>query len=257
MRANKVKQLWREGKPVATGWCGTPDPYITEMMARAGFDALILDMQHGMAIGPDRAAVWLQIVGQTDTVPIVRIPWNEPAWAQWALDAGAMGIIVPMVNSVEDARKAIGACRYPPLGYRSNGPNRAALVHGADYFARANEEIICLPMMETEEGINAIEEIAAIPGCDGFFIGPTDLAISMGLAPEIDHKDERHVALVQRVADVSRAHGLHSGIFVGSVEEAGRRFRQGFNLNPVGVDAFLLPAALKQALADFRQAVGG
>src|SRR5512140_2650183 len=118
--------MWKEGQPVSVGWCSTVDPYATEAMLRAGFDALLLDTQHGMGIGPERAITWLQMVGQGDSVPFVRIPWNEPTWAQWMLDAGAMGIIVPMVNNVADAQKAIGACRYPPLGYRSYAPNRAA-----------------------------------------------------------------------------------------------------------------------------------
>jgi 4-hydroxy-2-oxoheptanedioate aldolase len=252
VRPNKVKELWRAGKPVALGWCQTPDPYTTEVMLRAGFDALVLDMQHGMGIGPDRAVVWLQIVGQADITPIIRIPWNEPTFAQWVLDAGAMGIIVPLVNSVEDAKKAIGACRYPPVGYRSNGPNRIRYAT-TDYFAHANDEVLCLLMMETLEGIGAIEQIAKLPGCDGFYIGPTDLAVSMGLPPIMDCQDHQHVAAVQRVIDVAKAHGLNAGIHVTGAEEGLRRWKQGFNLNPIGVDMLVLNAGLKRALADFRE----
>lgn len=146
MAINKVKQMWSAGKPVAAGWCSSPDPLMPEVMLRAGFDALILDMQHGMAIGPDRAAIWLQIVGQSDATPIARVPWNEPMSVQWILDAGALGVIVPMINSVEEAKKAIGAVRYPPLAYRSYGPTRARLQYGPDYFATANDEVICLLM---------------------------------------------------------------------------------------------------------------
>jgi 4-hydroxy-2-oxoheptanedioate aldolase len=253
MRPNRVKELWKSGKPVLTGWCSTPDPFTTEVMVRAGFDALILDMQHGMTIGPDRAGVWLQIVGQSDTTPIVRVPWNEPAFIQWVLDAGAMGVIVPMVNSVEDARKAIGACRYPPVGYRSNGPNRTRLCNGSDYFLRANEEVICLVMMETVEGIESIEEIAKLPGVDGYYIGPTDLAVSMGLMPEFDVKDPRHVAAVQKVVDVARAHGQQAGIHVASVEEGIRRYRQGFNLMPICSDIWLLTAGLQKNIQEFKE----
>jgi len=253
VKANRVKELWRAGKPVATGWCSTPDPMTTEVMARAGFDALILDMQHGMTIGPDRAAIWLQIVGQTDVVPIVRIPWNEPTFAQWVLDAGALGVIIPMVNSVADARKAIGACRYPPLGYRSNGPNRARFHHGTDYFSRANDEVICLAMIETAEAVEALEEIAKVPGCDGYYIGPTDLAISMGLPPQLDHKAPAHVAAVQRVIDVARAHGQFAGIHVTGPEEGLRRWQQGFNLNPIGADIALLSASVARTVSEFRQ----
>ena len=253
MRPNRTKELWRAGKPVLTGWCSTPDPYTTEVMVRAGFDALILDMQHGMAIGPDRAAIWLQIVGQSDTTPIVRVPWNEPAYIQWALDAGAMGVIIPMVNNVEEAKKAIGACRYPPVGYRSNGANRARLYNGNDYFNHANDEVIWLVMMETVEGIESIEEIAKLPGVDGYYIGPTDLAISMDLPPAFDVKDSRHVAAVQRVVDVAKAHGQTAGIHVGSVEEGFRRFKQGFNLMPICNDIALLAAGLQKNIQEFKE----
>ena len=252
MRPNRVKALWRAGKPVLTGWCSTPDPYTTEVMVRAGFDALILDMQHGMGIGPDRAATWLQIVGQSDTTPIVRVPWNDPAYIQWVLDAGAMGVIVPMVNNVEEAKKAIGACRYPPVGYRSNGANRTRLYNGDDYFAHANEEVICLVMMETVEGIENIEEIAKLPGVDGYYIGPTDLAVSMGLMPAFDVKDPRHVAAVQKVVDVAKAHGQSAGIHVGTVQEGLRRYQQGFNLMPICIDIWLLTAGLQKNIQEFK-----
>lgn len=257
MRPNKVKELWRAGKPVLTGWCGSADPFTGEVMARAGFDAIILDMQHGMAIGPERAAAWLQVVGQTDATPIVRIPWNEPAFAQWVLDAGAMGIIFPMVNSVEDARKAIGACRYPPVGYRSNGPNRARYLHGTDYFSRANDEVLCILMMETVEGIDAQEEIARLPGVDGYYLGPTDLAVSMGMQPSLDVKDPRHVDLVQRVIGVAKAHGQNAGIHVTGPEEGLRRLKQGYNLNPVCNDIWLLAAGISKNISDFKAGLEG
>src|SRR4051812_42447975 len=122
MRANAIKALWKQNKPASVGWMSTADPYIAEVMAHAGFDGLVLDMQHGMGIGPDRAAQWLQVVATTDTVPLVRVSWNDPVHIQYALDAGAMGVIVPVVENYEDALKAGGAARYAPLGYRSVGP---------------------------------------------------------------------------------------------------------------------------------------
>jgi 4-hydroxy-2-oxoheptanedioate aldolase len=252
MRPNRVKELWRAGKPVLTGWCTTPDPYVTEAMVRAGFDALILDMQHGMAIGPDRAAVWLQVVGQSDTTSLVRIPWNEPAFAQWVLDVGAMGVIVPLVNSVDEASKAIGACRYPPLGYRSHGANRARLLE-PEYLAGANDEIICLLMMETVAGIECIDEVAQLPGLDGFWIGPSDLALSMGLPPKQREGSARHVAAVQRVVDVAKKHGLQAGIMTTGPADALRRWKQGFNLNPLCRDVLQVVQGSKQAIAEFKQ----
>ncbi len=253
MRRNRLKGLWKAGRPAATGWCATPDPYIAEAMARGGFDALILDMQHGMAVGPERAAAWLQIVGQSEATPIVRVPWNEPFFMQWVLDAGAMGVIVPMISTVEDAKKAIGACKYPPMGYRSNGPNRARFAHGNDYFDHANDEVLCLLMMETLEGVERIDEIAKLPGVDGFYLGPTDLAISMGLKPKLDHPDPDHGAAVQRVIDVAKANGLNAGIHVTGPEEALRRWKQGYNLNPICLDIWLVSAGITRHLSEFRE----
>ncbi len=255
MRSNRVRQLWQAGSPIITGWCSTPDPYTTEVMVRAGFDALVLDMQHGMAIGPDRAAQWLQIVGQTDTTPIVRIPWNEPAYVQWVLDAGAMGVIVPMVNNLDEAKKAIGACRYPPLGYRSSGPNRTRLYNGLDYFDHANSEVICLVMMETVEGIEAINTISELPGLDGYYLGPSDLAVSMGLKPGFDVKDPRHVAAAQKVADVARNRRQIAGIHAGTIEEALRRHQQGYHLIPVCNDIWLLSAGIADNLRQYREGI--
>ncbi len=206
MKRNRVRELWAQQRPVAVGWCSTVDPYTSEAMLRADFDALILDMQHGMGIDNRQLVSWLQFVGQTDTTPVVRIPWNAPEYSQFALDAGAQGIIIPMVNDPEAARTAVGACRYPPVGYRSFGPNRAWLLE-PDYFAKANEDVICLVMLETQGAVEQIEAIAATPGCDGFFIGPMDLGVSMGLPPAIDHTDERHPAAIKRVAEFAAAHG--------------------------------------------------
>lgn len=253
MRENLVKKKWRANQPVALGWLSTADGFVVETMARAGFDALLLDLQHGMAIGPDRAATVLQVIGQTDTVPVVRVPWNDPVPVQYVLDAGAYGVVIPMVNTVEEARKAIGSCRYPPIGYRSNGANRARYYGGPDYFSRANDEVICFVMIETAEAVENIEEIAALPGLDGFYIGPTDLAISMGLEPRLDHPHPDHAAACQKVIDTARKHGLQAGIHVTGPEEGQRRVAQGFNFNPIGSDVGFISNGARACLAKFRE----
>lgn len=158
-----------------------------------------------------------------------------------------------MISTMEDAKKAIGACKYPPLGYRSNGPNRARFAYGNDYFDHANEEVLCLLMMETVEGVERIDEIAKLPGVDGFYLGPTDLAISMGLPPRLDHQDSGHMAAVQRVIDVAKANGLNAGIHVTGPEEALRRWKQGYNLNPICLDIWLVSAGVSRHMAEFRE----
>jgi len=254
MRRNKVKELWREGKAPTFAWLSTPDTYIAEVVANVGFDAMLLDMQHGMTIGPDRAGLWLQAVSTTDTVPIVRVPWNEPVFIQWALDAGAYGVIVPLVNTREEATKAGRACRYPPLGYRSVGANRASLYAGADYVQQANEEIICLVMIEDINTVAHIEELAEAPGIDGFYIGPGDLALSIGIAPA-DYRDSaKHAEACQKVLDVAKAHDLIPGVHCGSPEQVVQRVNQGFMFCPTVSDVGAVMAGAKAALQTVQSA---
>jgi 4-hydroxy-2-oxoheptanedioate aldolase len=254
MRRNKVKELWRDGKAIAVGWQSTADPYVTETMARAGYGALVLDMQHGMGIGPDRAASWLQTVSTTETTPFVRVPWNEPVFIQTALDAGAFGVIVPLVNNAVEAAKAGGASRYAPDGYRSTGPNRARYYAGSDYVQQANGEIVCLVMIEHPDTITHLEEIASVPSIDGFYIGPSDLAVAMGLPASSGKDDPRHQEICQKILDVANSHGLVAGIHCGEPEEAARRFEQGFRFCPVASDVGLVSAGSASALEMARRA---
>src|SRR5438046_4486281 len=141
MRKNKIKQMWHAKKCVTLGWLSVSHGFSAEIMARQGFDALCVDLQHGTAEMKDVGPM-LQAISQTDTVPVVRVAWNEPAAIMKALDLGAYGIIVPLVNTAEDAAKAVAACRYPPVGIRSSRPARAVHYGGADYVATANGELV-------------------------------------------------------------------------------------------------------------------
>jgi 4-hydroxy-2-oxoheptanedioate aldolase len=168
---------------------------------------------------------------------------------QFALDAGAYGIIVPLVNSYEEAVQAAQACKYPPEGFRSGGPNRARLYGGPDYVERANEEIICLVMIETITAVERLEEIAKAPGIDGCYIGPGDLALSLGLQPGPEaSNDPRHIEACQRVVDVARATGLVPCHHGSGPEEAARRIAQGFMMCQVGSDAGMVATGSSAAL---------
>src|SRR5260370_30021121 len=145
MRPNKIKQMWRAGQCVTLGWLSVSHGFSTEVMARQGFDALCIDLQHGTAEMKDVAAM-LQAISQTDTVPVVRVAWNEPAAIMKALDLGAYAIIVPLVNNAEEAAKAVAPCRYPPVGMRSNGPVRAVHYGRPDYVARAHDRVRVIAM---------------------------------------------------------------------------------------------------------------
>lgn len=248
MRPNKIKRLWREGKPATLGWMMTGDPYTAEIMAHAGFDGLVVDMQHGMAITPQQAAHCFQAISTTDTVPMARVAWNDPLQIQLALDAGAYGVIVPLVEDYEMAVRAGGACRYAPLGYRSSGPNRARLYGGDDYMEHANEEIICLVMIENIVAIPRLDEIAKAPGIDGFYIGPSDLALTMGLPAGLDQKDARHLEACRQVLEAAKRHGLVAGIHSPGPEVTLRRFAEGFMACPVATDAALVSSGSRAAV---------
>src|SRR6202171_2323713 len=181
-----MKQIWRDGKWVNMGWLSVSHGFTAEVMARQGFDALVVDMQHGTT---DMSDLWpmLQAISQTETVPVVRVAWNDPASIMKALDLGAYGILVPLINTAEDAAKAVAACRYPPVGMRSSGPVRAVHYGGADYVANANNEIVLMAMIETKEGLANLKVICATPGPDAVYIGRADLSFALGLAPRGDN----------------------------------------------------------------------
>jgi 4-hydroxy-2-oxoheptanedioate aldolase len=248
VRPNKVKALWKQGKAAVALWVATGDPYVAEIFAHSGVDAVVIDMQHGIAITPERVVECLRAISSSEAVPIVRVPWNDPAYIQYVLDAGAYGVIVPLVNTYEEAVKAGGACRYPPLGYRSVGPNRARLYGGPDYFSHANEEIICLVMVEDIRTIPHLEQMVRAPGIDGFYIGPSDLAVSMGLGPGSEQPDARHQEACRRVLEVAQAHGKVAGRHAYTGEEAARYLAQGFLFCPVGSDVRFLEVGAQAAL---------
>ena len=182
-RANRVRELWQAGKPVINSWLGIPSSFSAEVMAHAGWDSLVVDMQHGM-IDYQMMVTMLQGISTTETVPLVRVPWNDPAHIQKALDAGAYGIICPMINTRAEAEKFVDSMRYAPLGHRSSGPIRASLYGGADYHAKANDIVVAFGMIETAEAIDNLDEILSTSrGSTRSMSAPSDLSISHGYPP--------------------------------------------------------------------------
>ena len=226
---NRVKQLWREGKPAVGGWLSIPGCFPAECMAQTGLDWLCIDMQHG-CIDYSDVVPMLTALSTSSVVPIVRVPWNEPSMIMKVLDAGAYGVIVPMVSNRADAERAVAACRYPPAGIRSNGPNRVMFYAGADYQKHANNEIICAVMVETAEGIEKLEEILSTPGIDAVYIGPTDLALALGLPPVMDNDDPKHIATVNCILAACKQHKVIAGIHTTSSKFTQRYLDQGFQM---------------------------
>ena len=229
MRMNAVKRLWREGKPAVGGWLSIPHCFAAEVMAHTGLDWLCIDMQHGCIDYPDVVPM-LTAISTTAVTPFVRVPWNEPAMIMKVLDAGAYGVIVPMVSNRAEAERAVAACRYPPTGMRSNGPNRALLYGGADYQQHADREMACVVMIETPEGIAKMDEIISTPGLDAAYIGPTDLALALGLPPVMDNDDPKHVATVNRMLETCKRHKVVAGIHTASSRFTQRYLDQGFQM---------------------------
>lgn len=246
-----LRERWDRGGVLVGGWCVVPSAFSAELMGRSGFDWVCVDTQHGL-IGYDLMTVMLQALAITGTPAFVRVPWNNPADIMKALDAGAQGLIVPMVNSAAEAGQAVAACRYPPDGYRSWGPIRAAL--GVDGYgpATANRRTVLAVMIETAAGLRNVDEILSVPGVDAVYVGPSDLAVSHGLAPNPNAEDPEHARLIERILEACQRHGVVPGIHCGSAETALRWRERGFRMLNVNSDGVFLrqgATAVVKALA--------
>jgi 4-hydroxy-2-oxoheptanedioate aldolase len=253
MRKNAALAKWRAGQQTIGGWLSLANTHTAELMASAGFDWLCIDMQHGLLDYGDLRHM-LPAISTTETTPIVRVAGNEPPAIMKVLDAGAMGVIVPLVNNRAEAAAAVAACRYPPDGGRSFGPIRAALYGGRGYAAEANDEIACIVMIETKEGIANIEEIVTTPGLGGVYIGPSDLGYALGLPPRGDSDDPLHLATVGRILDSCKAHKVPVGIHTGGLDYTRRRLEAGFDFVTLGSDAGFMMQAVTSELAAARGA---
>ena len=250
MRENRLKALWRDDKPAVGAWLMIPSTLSAEAIAHAGYDYVCIDMQHG-AIDYADAFAMLTAIGTTDATPVVRVPWNEPGIIMKMLDAGAMGIIIPMVNSADEARAAVAACRYAPDGVRSYGPVRATYYAGADYYRHANREVACIPMIETAQAVERLDEILAVPGIDAVYVGPADLSITLGLPPAMDNGGAFEEARL-RIAGACRGHGVTAGIHA-NASLAEKHVATGYRMVTISVDLSLMSAGAAIDLARVRQ----
>jgi 4-hydroxy-2-oxoheptanedioate aldolase len=254
MRDNALRAIWAEQGAALGGWLTVPSSMSAEIMAHAGFDWVCVDMQHGL-IDYAQMVHMLQGISSAKTVPLVRVPRNEPGIIGKSLDAGAWGIIVPMVNSQEEAEEAVAACRYAPLGIRSYGPLRANYSAGFDYFERANRQVACIVMVETQVAVDNVEAIVSVPGVDAVYIGPADLSVTLGLSPAPDHAEPSFTDALERVLDACRRHDVVPGI-AGNAETAVKRLEQGFRFVEVASDARLLGVGAGNALERVRPSAG-
>jgi 4-hydroxy-2-oxoheptanedioate aldolase len=243
-----LRELWDGGEATIGGWCSIPSPFSAEMMGRSGFDWVCIDTQHGV-IGYDQMVPMLQALSITATPAFVRVPWNQPDHIMKALDAGAQGVIVPMVSSEEDAQAAVAAAKYPPMGTRSWGPIRAAL-DVPDYAPEsANRRTIVAVMIETPGGVENLDAILAVPGVDAVYVGPSDLALGHGMTPTLKVSDPEHERLIETIVDGCRRHGTLAGIHCDSVETVRRWHARGYGMFTVGSDAALMRQAAAAVVA--------
>lgn len=247
MRTNQTRLLCAEDRPAIGLFLATASRIVAEAIGLGGFDWVLVDLQHGEA-NLDDARGMLQAISATPATPLVRVPWNEPALIQRTLDLGAYGVVVPMINSRADAMAAVGAAKYPPLGYRSWGPVRGTLYGGGDYFEQAGAETLLLAQIETAAAVERVDEIMAVEGIDGCYVGPNDLSISMGFPPESPSLAPPVEAAIERVAQAVHAATKIPGIMTYSAEVTNRRIRQGYRLIALGSDLRFLRNAAREEL---------
>ena len=254
MRPNHLQQIWKKHQVAINAWLTIPSPWVAEVTAHAGFDALTIDMQHGLADYQATLSMF-QAISATEVVPMVRLPWNDPAVIMQVLDAGAYGVICPMVNTREQAEAFVGACRYPPAGYRSFGPIRAGLYAGDDYLATANDAVLAIAQIETAEALENLDEILSVKGLSGVYVGTIDLSISLGLTPPGDlHIPELRNAL-QEIGRKLGQRGLIVGVHARAPEETALLTGWGFRLITTFFDTIALQDSARSALEQARRNV--
>lgn len=251
MRENRLRTLWKSGGAAVNGWLAIPNGFSAETMAHQGWDSLTVDLQHGV-VDYQAMIPMLQAISTTPTVPVVRVPWLEPSALMKALDAGAYGVICPMISTREDAQKLVAYTHYAPRGTRSFGPVRANLYGGADYAQHANDTIVTFAMIETAQALDNLDAILSVEDLDAVYIGPSDLSLALGCRPIFDDVDPPVAQAIDHILARAKAHGVVAGIHNGTPESALARIARGFQFVTVSSDARLIAAGAQQVVAKMR-----
>jgi 4-hydroxy-2-oxoheptanedioate aldolase len=255
--ANKVKEIWAQGKVVVNAWLAIPSGFSAEVIAQCGFDSVTVDMQHGVQDYLSMVQCFQAMHGHPVT-PMVRVPWNEPGIIGKVLDGGAYGVICPMINTKEEAENLVAYSKYPPRGTRSNGPIRAGLYGTAGTYQKtANEETVLLPMMETKTAIENMESILDVEGIDGVYIGPSDLGFSYGLVPKLDREEPEILKIYEKIVKECGKRGLNPGIHCSGADGALRAINMGFRLVTLFNDSGLMATYARQQVGKTRSGSNG
>lgn len=259
MIQNRLKQIWQDGQPVMNGWLTIGNSFVAEIMAAQGYDSVSIDIQHGALDYADALGMF-QAMRASGVVPMARVPWNEPGAIMKALDAGALGIICPMVNSVEEAQRFADCLRYPPVGARSYGPTRAMFAQGGRISEEANDQIVGFAMIETRQALERAAEIAAVPGIDGLYIGPADLTLSLRgteIRTGFDREEPDMIDAIKSILAAAKSAGKRAALHCGTADYAARAIGWGFDMVTVSGDARILAAGAGESVARFRELTGG
>lgn len=250
---NTMMQTWADGGETLGMWLSMPSTVSAEVAARIGFDYVCVDMQHGTSDYADVLTMLQAVELGGRGTPIVRVPWNEQGIIGRVLDAGAMGVIIPMVNSVAEAEAAVASVKYPPLGDRSFGPIMTAPRNGgADYYPQANDQVACIPMIETRQAVESIDDILQVEGIDAIYVGPADLSISYGYGPGYTDDNAEYKEVLEHIVARCDAAGVVAGIHSTASLAANRRDK-GFRMQTVAGDLLALRAGAAGDLATARE----
>ena len=255
--ATKVAKIWASGKAVMNGWLAIPSGFSAEVMAQSGFDAVTVDMQHGAQDFMSMLQCF-QAMQAHPVTPIVRVPWNEPGIIGKVLDAGAMGVICPMINTKKEAEAFVQYSKYPDLGTRSNGPFRAGMYGEAtSYQKTANTETLCIPMIETKTAIKNLDAILDVEGIAGIYVGPSDLGLSYGLPPKLDRDEPEILKIYDKLLKACQSRGIYAGIHTSGAADAAKCIARGFRLTTLMNDSGMMATYAKNCIAETRKASKG
>ena len=248
---NNLLKIWNENKPVVNAWLSIPNSFTAEAFGKMGWDAITIDMQHGQT-DYSASLPMLQALSSSSSTLMVRVPWFEPGIIMRMLDLGVLGIIAPMINSKEDCEKFVSYCYYPPIGQRSFGPMRAQLVHGSDYFEKANQNILSFAMIETQQAVDNLDSILSVPNLTGVYIGPADMSSSYGMKPKFDVKEDPVFSNIKLIVKKANEYGKIAGIHNGTTQYSKEMIDLGFKLVTISSDFRFMSAHAQSVIDDMK-----
>jgi 4-hydroxy-2-oxoheptanedioate aldolase len=248
----RLQEVWSRGESAVNGWLSIPSTVTAEMVALQDYDTITVDLQHGLIDYQIALPMMQAIAAASDATVIARPPWLEPGIIMKLLDAGALGILCPLINTPADAEELVRICNYAPKGMRSVGPTRAMMIYGPSYMQEANDSVITLAMIETAQALENVEAIAKTPGLSALYIGPSDLSQSMGHPIKVDPTDPPVLAAIDRIRDAAKAAGIKAGMHCMMPQYARDMAARGFDFVTLGNDARMLTTELAARVGAFR-----